>query len=247
MSQKVIELAGIGPVTLIKRAQSRSIRLSVTTSGVRVSMPRWTPFGAGAAFATKNLMWIQQELAKISAPLIESGQRIGKMHYVRFEQVLSGQSTSSRVTGTEIIIRVVSGETVTEPAVQKRAQAAALRALKREAERLLPARVQNLAVVHNRDYKSISVKQLKRRWGSCDSHQALTFNLFLMELPWEHIDYVILHELAHTVEMNHGPAFWRVLTEMEPHAHTLSKQLRSHQPAIGTWQRVASTPQDEPD
>jgi len=235
MSQKIIELAGIGPVILIKRAQSRSIRLSVTIRGVQVSMPKWTPFGAGEAFAAKNLIWIQQELAKISMPLIESGQRIGKLHCVRFEQVLSGQSVAGRVTGTEIVVRLHTGEASTDPDVQKRAQAAALRALKREAERLLPARVQNLATAHHQDYKNITVKQLKRRWGSCDSHKALTFNIFLMELPWEQIDYVIMHELAHTIEMNHGPAFWRVLTSMEPRARILSKQLRSHQPAIGTW------------
>jgi predicted metal-dependent hydrolase len=241
MSQKIIELDGIGPITLIKRAQSRSIRLSVTASGVRVSMPKWTPFGAGEVFATKNSGWIQQELAKISAPPIEAGQRIGKLHYVRFEQVLGEQPLASRVTGTEIIIRLRPGETSTDPTVQKRAQTSALRALKREAEQLLPPRVKNLALAHGREYKSVSVKQLKRRWGSCDSHQALTFNLFLMELTWEQIDYVILHELAHTVQMNHGPDFWSVLTAMEPHARVLSKLLRSHQPAIGAWQKAPSS------
>ncbi|HSX07026.1 MAG TPA: SprT family zinc-dependent metalloprotease [Candidatus Saccharimonadia bacterium] len=242
MSQKIIELAGIGSVTLVKRAQNRSIRLSVTASGVRVSMPKWTPFSAGEVFAINNLGWIQQEITKISMPLIEGGQRIGKLHYLRFEQALNKRLTASRVTGTEIVVRMQQGEAIADSAVQKRAQTAALRALKREAEQLLPPRVQNLAAAHNRDYKSISIKQLKRRWGSCDSHQALTFNFFLMELPWEHIDYVILHELAHTVEMNHGPAFWHVLTAMEPRARMLSKQLRSHQPAIGTWHTVPSSP-----
>lgn len=235
MSRKIVELAGVGPVTLVKRTQSRSIRLSVTTSGVRVSMPKWTPFAAGIAFAAKNLSWIQQELTKISAPLIQSGQRIGKLHYIRFEQTLSGQPATSRVTGTEIIVRMHPGETSTDSVVQKRAQTAAIRALKREAERLLPPRVKNLAATHQREFAGVAVKQLKRRWGSCDSHRALTFNLFLMELPWQQIDYVILHELAHTVEMNHGPAFWRVLTAMEPQARLLSKQLKQHQPAIGTW------------
>ncbi len=240
MAQKIVELAGIGPVTLVKRAGSRSLRLSVTPSGVRVSMPKWTPFGAGEAFAAKNLAWIQQEITKASIAPIESGQRIGKLHYVRFEQVLSGQSTASRVTGTEIVVRMHTGEASTDPTVQKRAQIAALRALKREAERLLPPRVQNLAAIHHQDYKSIAVKQLKRRWGSCDSHRALTFNIFLMELPWEYIDYVIMHELAHTTEMNHGPAFWHVLTAMEPRARSLSKQLRDHQPTIGTWSETPS-------
>lgn len=235
MATKVIELEGVGTVTLIKRVQSRSLRLSVTASGVRVSMPRWTSFGAAQAFALHHLDWIQQELAKQSGPLLESGQRIGKLHYLRFEHVLSKQPATSRVTATEIVVRIHPGEASTDAGVQARANTAAIRALKREAERLLPPRLQGLAAKHGRSYKSVGVKQLKRRWGSCDNHQAITLNLFLMELPWEHIDYVLLHELAHTVEMNHGPAFWRVLTNMNPRARDLGRQLRKHQPAIGTW------------
>lgn len=235
MATKIIELAGVGQVTLVKRAQSRTLRLSVTADGVRVSMPRWTPFSAGATFAAGNLAWIQAELAKQSRPLIETGQRIGKLHYVRFEQVLNGQSITSRVTGTEVIVRMQLGERPTDPQVQARAATAARRALKREAEQLLPPRLQSLANKHGRQYRSVSIKSLKRRWGSCDNHQNLTFNLYLMELEWDCIDYVLLHELAHTVEMNHSSAFWQLLTGMQPRARDLSRQLRRRQPTIGTW------------
>ena len=235
MATKVIELAGVGQVTLVKRAGSRSLRLSVTPSGIRVSMPRWTSFSAGQDFAEHHREWIQAELTKHARPLIEAGQRIGKMHYVRFEQVLGEQAVTSRVTGTEVVVRMRSGETSIDGKVQARAHAAAVRALKREAERLLPPRLQNLAAKHGKQYTSVSIKLLKRRWGSCDSHRAIALNLYLMELPWEYIDYVLLHELAHTVEMNHGPSFWRTLTGMEARARRLSKELRAHHPGIGTW------------
>jgi predicted metal-dependent hydrolase len=198
-------------------------------------MPRWTPFSAGQAFALTNIGWIQSELAKQSQPLLESGQRIGKMHYLRFEQVLGNQATTSRVTATEIIIKLHHGEHSTDAAVQKRAHATAVRALKREAERLLPPRLQSLAEKHGKQYISVGVKLLKRRWGSCDTHKAITLNLYLMELPWEYIDYVLMHELAHTIEMNHGAGFWRVLTAMEPRAKDISKQMKRHQPMIGVW------------
>src|SRR5689334_16608927 len=106
MASKTIELEGIGPITLVKRAGSRNLRLSVTPTGVRVSMPRWTPFSAGHAFALSHREWIRTEQGKMNRPVLESGQRIGKMHYLRFEQVLGGQAISSRVTGTEIIVRM---------------------------------------------------------------------------------------------------------------------------------------------
>jgi predicted metal-dependent hydrolase len=235
MATKTIELAGVGPITLIKRTGNRSIRLSVTPSGVRVSMPKWTPFSAGHAFALQHSEWIITELAKQSGALLESGQRIGKMHYLRFEHVLGSQSVTSRVTGTEIIVKMRSTETTGTPTVQERAQKASVRALKREAERLLPPRLSSLAAKYDKQYKSVGVKQLKRRWGSCDSRQNIVLNLFLMELPWDYVDYVLLHELAHTIEMNHGADFWKVLTSMQPRARDLAHELRTHQPTIGTW------------
>lgn len=236
MATKIIELDGVGQITLVKRRANRSLRLSVTPKGVRVSMPTWTPFSAGTAFAASHLSWIQSELAKQTKPLLQNGQRIGKLHYVRFEHGLSGQAPGSRVTATEIIVRLAAGEAVADGTVQERAQAASLRALKREAERLLPPRLTSLAEKHGKKYSALGVKQLKRRWGSCDSHQAITLNFFLMELPWDYIDYVLLHELAHTVQMNHGPEFWKELVAMEPRARDLSRQLKQHQPVIGTWQ-----------
>lgn len=236
MATKTIELPDVGSVTLVKRTQSRNLRLSVTRQGVRVSMPRWTPFAAGEAFARKHETWIKTELAKVILPDISGGQRIGKMHYVRFEHVLNGPPTTSRVTATEIIVRLAPQESPTDAVVQTRAQSACVRALKREVERLLPPRVAGLAAKHGRTYASVSAKQLKRRWGSCDSTRNLTFNLFLMELPWDYIDYVIMHELAHTVHMDHGPNFWQLLCSMEPRARDISKQLKRHQPTVGTWQ-----------
>lgn len=232
MASKIIDIPGVGSVTLVKRAQSRSLRLSVTSGAVRVSMPRWTPFSAGAAFALQQAGWIQAELLKQARPLLESGQRIGKLHYLRFEQVLGGQSITSRVTGTEVIVRMQLGEVISDPQVQKRAASAAVRALKREAERLLPPRLASLAARHNLTYTSVSVKSLKRRWGSCDTHGAITLNLYLMELPWEYIDYVLLHELAHTVQMNHSADFWDVLTRLEPRARDLARQVRKRQPGL---------------
>jgi predicted metal-dependent hydrolase len=234
MAVKKVELEGIGPVTLVKSAQNRSLRLTVTQNGVRVSMPHWTPYSAGSAFALSQAAWITAELAKQTTRPLENGQRIGKLHYLRFEQILNARPATSRVTGTEVIVGLKPGETSSDSAVQKRARTTAARALKREAELLLPPRLAAAAAAHQLSYDSVTVKSLKRRWGSCDSHRRLTFNLYLMELPWEHIDYVIKHELTHTVHMNHGPSFWELLTTMEPRARVLAKQVRRRQPLVGT-------------
>jgi predicted metal-dependent hydrolase len=235
MAVKKIELAGIGAVTLVKSPRSRSLRLSVTASGVRVSMPMWTPFSAGSAFALSQSDWIAKERAKQNSLPLEAGQRIGKLHYLRFEQALGNTTLTCRVTGTEVVVRMSAGEQIEDADVQARARSAGVRALKREAELLLPPRLANLAAQHGLQYTDVRVKSLKRRWGSCSSTQNIALNLFLMELSWEFIDYVLCHELTHTKHMNHGPDFWRMLTTLQPRARDISHQLHTHQPQLGNW------------
>lgn len=234
MSQKKIDIPGIGLVTLQKHARSRSLRLSVSVGGeVRVSMPRWTPYAAAAAFATANQSWIEKERGVRRLPLLESGQRVGKQHYLRFEHVFGNTPLTTRVTKNEVIVRVSTSEVVGSANVQRRARTASARALKQEANHLLPPRLHQLALKHDFDYKTVQVKSLKRRWGSCSSDGAIALNLYLMELPWEFIDYVLLHELNHTRHMHHGPKFWQALEALLPNARKVSKQLRTYQPQVG--------------
>jgi hypothetical protein len=116
--------------------------------------------------------------------------------------------------------------------VQKAARSVSIRALRREAEELLPQRLQSLAKAHDFTYGSVAIRQLKGRWGSCSQHSDITLNLFLMQLPWELIDYVILHELTHTKVMRHGPPFWSELEKYAPNARQLRKAILTHRPAF---------------
>ncbi len=233
MAVRDITIEGIGPIKLIKSSASKSIRLSITSSGtVRVSLPRWTPYAAAAAFAHQHQDWIRAELAKHSLPVFSTGQKVGKLHHIDFVRIIGAETASSRVTATKIIVKYHAGELPTDEAVQARTHKAVLRALKKEAEQLLPPRVRRLADEHGFSFRGISAKQLKRRWGSCDSHRDIVFNLFLMELPWDLIDYVILHELTHTEHLHHGSAFWARLRQVCPTALDLKRQIKSYQPII---------------
>ena len=81
--------------------------------------------------------------------------------------------------------------------------------LRKEAKRLLPARTKHLAEKHGFQYTDLKIQSSKSRWGSCSRAQSINLSLYLMLLPADLIDYVILHELCHTKEMNHGVNFWR--------------------------------------
>lgn len=224
-------LDGDMPVNIYKRRGSRSLKLTIAPGGeVRVSIPTWAPYSAGLNFARSKYDWIRSQRRPQDAMV--DGQAIGKAHHLRLTAKASIGKVSSRVVAGSVIVSYPSGLAATDPAVQKAARAASIRALRAQAEQLLPQRLAKLAETHGFTYKSVQIKQLKRRWGSCDQDKAIVLNLFLMQLPWDCIDYVLLHELAHTRIMRHGPDFWRAMAELQPGTPALRKRLHDFQPAL---------------
>ena len=103
------------------------------------------------------------------------------------------------------------------------------KALRHEAKRLLPDRLKTLADRYKLTFTSVRIMNSKTRWGSCSTHKSINVSLSLLLLPWHLIDYVLLHELCHTVEMNHSDRFWKLLNEItENRALMLRQELKKY-------------------
>jgi predicted metal-dependent hydrolase len=101
--------------------------------------------------------------------------------------------------------------------------------LRKEARAYLPAELRRLAETHGFRYNRLAIRKSRTRWGSCSSKKNINLSLFLMILPPHLIEYVLLHELCHTVEMNHGPRFWELLNRYtDGRAKALQKELRGY-------------------
>jgi predicted metal-dependent hydrolase len=72
------------------------------------------------------------------------------------------------------------------------------------------------------------IRTMKRRWGSCSNKGIVTLSTELIKLSDLHIEYVIIHELCHLKHHNHGPDFYKLLTEMYPEWKTVRKELRKY-------------------
>lgn len=217
MAQKVVEIEGIGDVVIRKRRGSKHLRITIASHGkVQVSMPAWTPYSTGISFARSRIDWITTEKSKhLITPFFE-GCQIGKAHRVYFK----AQAKSVRTMGTQIIAPIDYQSANLTLACD--------RALKKQAESLLPQRLAYLASKHGFEFKAVQVKKMRSRWGSCSSEQVVALNIYLMQLPWHLIDYVLLHELVHTKHLNHSARFWAELIACMPNAKTIKKELRHY-------------------
>jgi predicted metal-dependent hydrolase len=233
MAVKAFEVEAVGTVHVYKRKGTKSLRLSIASDGkVRVTVPFWATYADALKFVDSKSQWIRQNLP-VKQDLLRPGIHIGKAHKLIFDTAMSGD-IRTRLAGSEIRITRPIGSMITDEDVQQAAHKACLRALRAEAQKLLPVRLKQLADKYGFAYNSVQIKQLKGRWGSCDSHQHITLNLFLMQLPWHLIDYVLLHELTHTKHLDHSADFWKEFVRHEPRAKVYRKAIRLHKPILET-------------
>jgi predicted metal-dependent hydrolase len=232
MATKQVNVPEIGIVTLYKRRGNRSLRLSIGPGGeIRVSLPYWLPYTAGEQFVRTKQDWIADHLPK-KQEILKNGQSIGKAHRLYFNPDVTLTKPKTYVGETEVRIAVPSTMPTDHPEAQDAANSACLRALRKEAEALLPQRLRTLSEQTGLDYTSVSARQLKSRWGSCDSNRGITLSIFLMQLPWHLIDYVLIHELTHTKVMRHGTPFWEELERHLPNAKRLRKEMANYRPIL---------------
>lgn len=232
MAFRRFELSGIGAVTIYKRRGAKSMRLIVTANGtIKLTTPPWVPYAAALSYAQSKSDWLQHQTRTSSQVPLRDGHPIGKQHQLRF--LVSGQRKATvKIQGTDIVVTYPATLHIESTDVQAAAERGAVRALRREAESVLPGRLRQLAATHDFHFASVTVKQLRGRWGSCDQRRHIVINLYVMQLPWELIDYVLLHELTHTQHLDHSAAFWRRFTQSLPDAKHLRKRMRAYKPNV---------------
>lgn len=234
MATKTTVLPNIGEVRLYKRKGLRNMKVSVGHDGsIRVSLPFWVPFSSGIELVKRHKDWIDSR--RTTPALLVNGDQIGLSHKLVFVPVGKDKEISTRVAQNgDIRVLCPVGMNFSEPAVQNAARQACIRALKVQANKVLPKRLKNLADFHGFNFNNVRIKQLKSRWGSCSSNKEIVLNCFLMQLPTRLIDYVIFHELLHTRRLAHGPAFWTELENYVPNLKSTRKEIRNYRPVLLT-------------
>jgi len=103
---------------------------------------------------------------------------------------------------------------------------------KKRASEVIVARVEELALKYGFSYNKIRLTNARTRWGSCSSRKNLNLSWRLVMAPEPVLDYVVLHELSHLKEHNHGKNFWFLVEKMCPHYKEHKKWLKENGHAL---------------
>jgi predicted metal-dependent hydrolase len=210
------------PVTVrfSPRARRIGLRIDPIERKVELVLPRGVPASAGWRFLATKREWITSRLAALPRPVPFAEGAIvpvlGVPHRIRLE--LDAGAPPVAIGHGEIRVR---GD---PPHLERRVRDHLAALARREVVR----RVRRLAARIGRAPARVVVRDMKSRWGSCSASGNLSFCWRLIFVPEPVFDYVVAHEVAHLVEMNHGPRFWSLVDSLVPDSANTRSWLRRH-------------------
>jgi predicted metal-dependent hydrolase len=222
-----------GTVAIKRIARAKYVRVRVGEGGVlHATMPRFAP-----VLLLRNLINSSRESLRkaISETQVHAkrvyaeGDIVGTSHKIVIEEA---ERRRARRKEQMIVWSMPNRQEYQDSTNQDVIRKAVRKALDEQASAYLPRRLQYLADIGGFHFTKIRYSNAKGRWGSCSSQRVISLNVALMNLPKELIDYVLIHELAHTKQMNHSPEFWKIVETYCPEYKLARKELKTYSPYL---------------
>ena len=222
-SKTVIE--GDVEYNYIKKKGAKFLKIAVKGADkVRVTVPIRCPFDAAEKFVEEKKDWIKEHLDRVEFQKLDENFQTKTNNLI----ISTGLVEKPIIKKTGRIIQFIYpiGADFYSNEIQNMFKKAVKSALQIEAKEYLPKRLDELSEKFNLKYNKLALKTHKTRWGSCSFKNNINLNINLMTLRDELIDYVLIHELCHTVEKNHQKAFWNLMEFYLPNSKKLRAELK---------------------
>lgn len=193
-------------------------------TGLVVTVPRSYNIERLPAFLVSHRRWLMGALARYcqpqpDKPVIDSIPYLG--NYLKLVQEKSESGVCQiRLEENRLIVSLDSNAKNLISELEKWYRS--------QAEKLIREKVARLSKAMGLSFSRITIRGQRTRWASCSFQKNLSFNWKLILIPEPVIDYVIVHELCHLKEMNHGDKFWKLVSRVSPIWREHRKWLSEH-------------------
>lgn len=234
MADKIISDKELGNLVVRVNPRARQLVFRTKSDAIYISVPPHTSMREVEEAIEKLRPRLRTTRQKVVRPVIDLNFRIDAEYFKLSLVAGKGDKFLAHSELGKMEIVCPPSADFTDENLQLWLQKVIEEALRRNAKIILPPRLYQLAGQHQLSYKSVKINSSRGRWGSCSATKAINLSYFLMLLPQHLIDYVLLHELSHTREMNHGDRFWELLNAFtDGKALALREELRKYKTEIG--------------
>ena len=225
---ETITLSGEPEITVYLRRSQRAKRLSLrvgrTDGRVTLSLPRRASLREARAFADAQAHWIRKHVA--AAPTVARPTIGGTLPVLgELLPIEAGKTRVARLLPDAILVP-------DDPAKVGPRVKTLLRTL---AQTHLTEACARYSTALGREHGKLTFRDTRSRWGSCTSRGDLMFSWRLVMAPWEVLDYVAAHEVAHLAHMDHSPAFWGPVEALLPRYQPHRAWLKAHGAGLHAW------------
>ena len=234
MSGQIITVEGIGEVLFCKKNHVRQMSIKMRPfQPIQLTYPARVSGQVALNYILSKQDWVnrtRKKIQQIEKKASDAQQLIIHEHQenIVYEKT-RGEKLKVRLSGENIRISIPSTMGVNHPSVSQAVKSGIMQKLRNRAKIELPRRVEVLAKRHGFSYNQIFIKNMRTRWGSCSYANNINLSMFLINLPEHLIDYVVLHELVHTVHKNHRKEFWDRLESVCPGSANYVKEIKQYQ------------------
>ena len=235
MPFKEVFVEHVGSVTITRNRQAVRFKLAIRPDGrIRVTIPWQASYRSGEQFLNEHIKWITEAKEKLAKrpkvqKLIQQGHLFTTRNFGYHVCRTEGARLRIRHDQKEnqIFFECPGNLPIESEEIQKSLALMIENVLRFDAKKYLPGRLMQLASDLGYSFQKVTIKNNKTNWGSCSSRKNINLNLHLMRLNDRLIDYVLVHELVHTVIPNHGPQFKATMKKHFADMGELDKELKS--------------------
>ena len=238
MSEQIIHIDGVGKVLFKRSKRTRHISISIKPfTGAKVTIPAGVDDEIAFRFVREKKHWINKHLARMKEleamqTKFDENSSYSTRHHKLHLRKTQRRGISVRLSKGKINVVYPNLINPHSKVLQEEIRKGIERALRLEAKQYLPDKVNELAEKFGFKFNKLTLKNIKSRWGSCSRKNNINLSIHLMRLPDHLIEYVILHELVHTVHHNHSARFWKMLNDITGGSKVLEKEFKQYRISI---------------